>query len=427
MREKTSGDQRKRRGRRLAAAALTIVYCLTAALSGCGASDAVSDAPAETAAAASTAASPQEEAGKNAKDSTEEKTEESAWNAGPAAVPAFSDFFSDAGAEAVDPADERAQLAGLKDAGRDAEQNADRDVEQNADQGVDQDTGRELGVWTVYWDPDGAVRTISLNRDLIDSVSIFAAYYPDGKTLTLPKASEDCAEHMASMSALQKIPRWLSVVNDTESEEKSVDLLRNLFADAEQTAASIVGMAEKYDCSGVEIDFEKLREDLSLWDQFIGFEEKLQELCGKEKLSLRVVLEAATPVNQIRLPAGPEYVVMCYNLHGSGTEPGPKADAAFLTELAQKFEPLGNVSYALANGGYAFAASGKAEQVPPEELMSLLKEHEAKPERDEGSGALQFDDGSRTVWYADARTLAFWAGVLDSAAQRTVPVSLWKL
>ena len=423
MREKTSRDQRKRRGRRLAAAALTIVYCLAAALSGCGASDALPDASSETASAASAEASSQTGA--------ETKAEENTGSAGTAAVPVFSDFFSGAEAEEVDPADEQAQLAGLKEAGRIAEgnagQTAEGDASQAAGQNAGQDTGRELGVWTVYWDPDGAVRTISLNRGLIDSVSIFAAYYPDGKTLTLPKASEDCAEHMASMSALQKIPLWLSVVNDTESEEKSVDLLRNLFADAEQTAASIVGMAEKYDCAGVEIDFEKLREDLSLWDQFIGFEEKLQELCGKEKLSLRVVLEAATPVNQIQLPAGPEYVVMCYNLHGSGTEPGPKADAAFLTELAQKFEPLGNVSYALANGGYAFAASGKAEQVPPEELMSLLKEHEAKPERDEGSGALQFDDGSRTVWYADARTLAFWAGVLDSAAQRTVPVSLWKL
>lgn len=381
MRGKTNRDQRKRRGRRLAAAALTIVYCLTAALSGCGASAAVPAASSETTAAASAAASSQDGAS--------------------AAVEA----------EEGDPADEAAQLAGLKEAGHDAPQAADR----------------KLCVWTVYWDHDDAVRTISRNRDLIDSVSIFAAYYPDGKTLTLPKESEDCAEHMASVSSLQRIPRWLSVVNDTEREEKSVDLLRSLFADAEQTAASIVEMAEKYDCSGVEIDFEKLRDDLALWDQFVEFEKKLLEFCGKENLPVRIVLEAATPVNQVQLPPGPEYVVMCYNLHGSGTEPGPKADAVFLKKMVQKFEPLGNVSYALANGGYAFASSGRAEQVPPDALGSLLKEHGAKPERDEGSGALHFADGSRTVWYADARTLAFWAETLDYAAQRTVPVSLWRL
>lgn len=305
-----------------------------------------------------------------------------------------------------DPADEGKQLSALKSLGGD------------------------VYVWAAYWDLAGTVRTISRNREVIDGVGIFAAWYPDGEHLVLSDDAVTAARHLSSLDDADRRPCYLTIVNDTEKEQKSVSLLERLIGDSEETertADSIAEMAEEYDCDGVEIDFEKIRKDMPLWDKFILFEEKMMQRCEEKGLTLRILLEPSTPVEKIDFPDGPEYVVMCYNLYGAGTEPGPKADAEFLYELASKYESLGNVSYALANGGYDFSASDEIVSVKPSEINMLISDHKATPIRDTGSGALTFTYGSHTVWYADAGTLKYWAEILDRASGRTVNISLWRL
>lgn len=290
--------------------------------------------------------------------------------------------------------------------------------------------GRSLTTWTVYWDTGGAVRTLSQNADRIDSVGLFAAYYPDGKTLTLPEKMASTAGQLKTSSTAKKIPRYLSVVNDTEDEEKSVALVENLIgqpSQAEASADAIVGMAKAYGCDGVEIDFEKIRKNTALWADFIYFENVLISRCQANQLKLRIVLETLTPVESLSLPSGPEYVVMCYNLYGSGTKPGPKANAKFLKETAGRFEKLGNVTYALANGGFDFVGTKQAKAVTEDEAAALMKKYHAKAKRDPSSGALSFKYDTHTVWFADAKTLSVWAKALDRGAGRTVPVALWRL
>ncbi|WP_205960827.1 glycoside hydrolase family 18 protein [Pseudoramibacter porci] len=290
--------------------------------------------------------------------------------------------------------------------------------------------GRSLTTWTVYWDGGGAVRTLAQNTDRIGSVGAFAADYPDGKTLNLPEKSADIIGQLKTSSTLKKMPVYLSVVNDTEKEEKSVALLKRLIGTPEQaeaTATSIVDMAQDYQCDGVEIDFEKIRKDRALWARFIDFENRLIAQCNASNLKLRIVLETLTPVENIQLPSGPEYVVMCYNLYGNGTKPGPKADVKFLKETAGRFEKLGNVTYALANGGFDFVGSKQAKAVTVDEAAALMKKYSAKPKRDRASGALVFQYDKHTVWYADAKTLSIWAKALDQRASRKVPVALWRL
>ncbi|WP_295364031.1 glycosyl hydrolase family 18 protein [uncultured Pseudoramibacter sp.] len=290
--------------------------------------------------------------------------------------------------------------------------------------------GRTLGTWTVYWDGGGAVRTLAKNAGRIDSVGVFAADYPDGKTLTLPEKSASTVGQIKASETLKQMPVYLSVVNDTKDEEKSVTLLNHLIgtsSQAEASANAIVDMAKSYNCDGVEIDFEKIRKDTALWARFVDFENRLIAECNANGLKLRIVLETLTPMESINLPSGPEYVVMCYNLYGNGTKPGPKADRAFLKETAGRFEKLGNVTYALANGGFNFKGSQQAEAVTADEAAALMKKHDAKPKRDKDSGALYFKYGSHTVWYADAKTLSTWAETLDQAANRKVTVALWRL
>lgn len=289
---------------------------------------------------------------------------------------------------------------------------------------------RKVTVWTAYWDSSGAARTISRNRNRIDGVSLFAAWYPDGTTLTLSQESRSLAEHLSSIEEVNEIPRFLCIVNDTDDEAKSVSLLQNLLRDTAQqtkTIDGIIEMAKTYHFSGIDLDFENIRDDLDLWEKFCQFASGLQTRCTEEELSFRILLEPRAPVDQINLPSGPEYVVMCYNLCGIGTDPGPKADASFLIRTAEKFEALGQVSYALANGGFEFKDSGEVKAVADTDIPSLIDSWGSEPVRDSASGALYIRSGKNTLWYADARTLEFWADTLDSAAGRTVDINLWKI
>ena len=402
--------------RRFAATACMLTCFASYLLSGCGASDRL----AGPAAASGSSSVPAAE-GMSFPDDGDERTadeERMASTAGADASGAsaehqntteedsFYHYFTQDDGAPSDPADEEKQLSALKSLGGD------------------------VYVWAAYWDIAGTVRTISRNRESIDRVGIFAAWYPDGENLVLSNDAISAARHLSSLDDADGQPRYLTIVNDTEKEQKSVSLLKRLIGDsekAERTADSIAEMAEKYDFAGVEIDFEKIRKDMQLWDNFILFENRMMQQCKEKGLTLRILLEPSTPVEKIDFPGGPEYVVMCYNLYGSGTEPGPKADADFLSEMVSKYESLGNVSYALSNGGYDFSAADGTVPVKPSGINALISDHQASPVRDAGSGALNFTYGSHTVWYADAGTLQYWAEILDRASGRTVDISLWRL
>lgn len=380
--------------RRRPAAALMLACIFSLIASGCGSSS-VSRSTSAYGSSGVVSSSAPVSGEESASDSTEDAEEND-----------FYSYFTQEEGQPSDPADDAEQLEALKSLGGD------------------------VFVWTAYWDLEGTARTISRNADLIDRVGIFAAWYPDGKNLSLDDNAIAAARHLSALDESDEISRYLTIVNDTDSEEKSISLLEGLISDADEaakTADSIVQMAEKYDCSGIEIDFEKIRSDVQLWNKFIIFEEKMMKQCEEKGLRLRVLLEPSTPTDKIDLPEGPEYVVMCYNLYGIGTEPGPKADAVFLTEIAQKYEPLGNVSYALSNGGYDFSSTDKTVSVKPSKINTLISENNTAPIRDAGSGALRFTYGSHTVWYADADTLRYWAEILNKASGRTVDVSLWRL
>lgn len=177
----------------------------------------------------------------------------------------------------------------------------------------------------------------------------------------------------------------------------------------------------------MEIDYEKIRGDLDLWKKFIVFEKDLISLCQQNSLKLRIVLETSTPVEELNFPDGASYSVMCYNLYGSGMEPGPKADVEFLTGIAAKFDALPGISYALANGGFDFDGGEAVEQLTSAEAAQLAEDKNATPVRDKENGALTFSYDSHTVWYADEDTLVFWQKALEEAVGEPVNIDLWRI
>ena len=286
---------------------------------------------------------------------------------------------------------------------------------------------RQLYLWSVYWDNKASLTSVYQHAGKIAALGDFAASYTKKNRLFLPAASQELAKRVRQFS-VAKLPVYLTVVNDRPNDLKSLELLQSLLETPEsrkQAVQEIVSLAKSQRFSGVALDFEKIRGDLSLWRKFISFEEELQTRCQKSGLQLRVVLESSTP-KAVKLPKGPDYVVMCYNLYYSGTKPGPKADKAFLKQVARKFKQLPNVSYALANGGFDFKGKSAA-ALTSNQVAALLDQKKAIPKRDAESGAMHFKYGLHEVWYADSTTLAEWAKTLDQASGRQVAISLWRI
>lgn len=290
-------------------------------------------------------------------------------------------------------------------------------------------------IWVTYWGQDGAEEILTGIEGKISEICLFGALFDEeGK----PYIHQNTLELTERLRKEDTSELYLTFVNDWVLAEKSLlkdtELLYQLISTesgAASHAETILDMTEEAGCDGIEIDYERIRKDMELWSYFQYFLEILSDGAEERGLSLRVLLEPGIPVEEISLPEGPEYVVMCYNLHGNGTEPGPKADEAFLISLVDKFSTLPNVGYALANGGFLWDQEGNVESITTLEAASLAAANEVSPVRDEASGALYYtfqrDGGMSTVWYADGETLRRWSGILREQAGQETPVSIWRM
>lgn len=296
----------------------------------------------------------------------------------------------------------------------------------------------ELTVWSTYWDGANDMDELKETATEVDAVSLFAAYFQDGK-VAIPEASTRMLGKLRRREATAEKTVYLSVVNDVTENGKNIqkdtEILWKVLGTeeaAQNHAEELVKLAADNGFDGIEIDYEKIRKDMDLWAAFLNFEEKLLALADEAGLKVRIVLEPSTPVEQLDFPEGADYVVMCYNLCGGGTDPGPKADNAFLAQLYEKFHALPGISYALANGGYLWeTGTQSAVQCRAAEAKALAEKTGATPARDPASGALYFSctDGQKqyTVWYADDETLVQWADQLSALAGGNVSVSLWRI
>ena len=299
------------------------------------------------------------------------------------------------------------------------------------------DRAGALTVWTAYWDCEDDIETLREEHDRLAAVSLFAAYFEDD-TLVVPEATRRMADKLRRGESTRNLTRYLSVVNDVvrsgKTTQKDTEILHTLLDDpaaAQNHAAELVALARELECGGIEIDYEKIRSDLDLWDSFLRFEALLIQEAQAAGLAVRIVLEPSTPVEQLDLPQGADYVVMCYNLYGGGTGPGPKADLAFLQSLWNKFSGVPNLSFALANGGYDWEEGSTAPTALTGEEAALLAAQAQKVTRDPDSGGVTFSytqqGKTHTVWYADGETLAAWTDCLKQSSGGPVDVSLWRL
>ena len=278
------------------------------------------------------------------------------------------------------------------------------------------------GAWIPYWDYPDAIGEIDLADGSLETVVAFAAVFDGGGNpflLDQMTQCQDCLNILYSESHTV----YLSVVNDMEVEDgvfdgKSVPLLRTLLATDESIDRHIEALMRLlYDsgAKGLEIDYEGIKKDVLLWARYTRFLEKLYQRTSAEGYALRAVLSWDS-ARYASFPEGPTYSVMCYNLYGLHSGPGPKADRAFLQETFDICSRLpGRVAMAFATGGFDWYQDGTIQaltQTRAEERIASAAVPKDELLRDPESGALHCtftaDGQTHELWYADGTTLAYW-------------------
>ena len=285
--------------------------------------------------------------------------------------------------------------------------------------------------WIIYWDND--IMPVLADENY-DAVILFACYYREDETLYIPEQMQVLYDNTEPYEGM----RYLSITNDVQmndgtAEQKSSEFLAGLLEDKtkwNQRINDLINAANRFNANGIEIDFEKV--DSSMYESYAEFLKQLCAAAEDQSMKMRVVLEYRMDTELLNLPEGPEYVVMCYNLYGYHSGPGPKADPSFLKKAADKFKNINGIGYGLANGGFEWSSGGKViRSLTSAEAETLVKQKNTVPVRDQENMALSFqwleDDGIHTVWYGDADTILYWKNVLDEYTGRDVSITLWRV
>lgn len=293
--------------------------------------------------------------------------------------------------------------------------------------------------WLAYWDLQAGVRDAKKHK--VKHNSIFAVTFNEKNELVLPEHFQsDLFSEREFLKVRKNLggKQYLAFVNDKQLGEKKfamkdIELLRTLLgteAGRLQHAQAVIAATKAGKYYGIEIDYENIWKDAAVVKDFTSFIEILGVEAQKVKLPVRVVLEPKSLPYAESFPANAEYVLMLYNLYGTHSGPGPKADAKFIERTLKKFAQVpGQKSVALATGGFRWeAGSKKVVGLTEAQAAALAKQYNAKVERDEASQALYFsyvEKKDYTVWYADRKTLEYWYGV--SVANGFKDVNLWRL
>lgn len=301
------------------------------------------------------------------------------------------------------------------------------------------DDGRKFSVWITYWDLKNIEQEISAVKDNIDNICYFAAYFNEEEKLFIPQEITDTYKLIKNKFGDNNYHSSLTFVNDLlktdgTSSLKDTELLYTLFSSTERMDShinEIINLTVNGGYDGIEIDYEGIKNDIKLWKLYLEFVNRLYKSASAKNIPVRIVLEPNVPEKELEFIQGPEYVMMCYNLYGEGTEPGPKANEKFLIQMVDKMKAFpGKVNFALSSGGYDFAENGKSKQVTEIEAETLRKEYNAAVTRDKESNCIVFtykdlQGMSHEVWYADKETLNFWYQVISKYGD--YGVTLWRI
>lgn len=270
----------------------------------------------------------------------------------------------------------------------------------------------------------------------LSSLQLFAVYFDHHDQLFYTQSFTDGLFEMVEQEDRQ-MARYLTIVNDVWLEDgttvqKDPELISRLVASEDRRRLHVdqlVHIAMQYNYTGIELDYERIKQDD--WDGFIALINALYTELRKVDKSLRVVLEPGAPIEQLSFPEGPEYVIMAYNLYGTHSHPGPKADHHFLERITMRLKHVpGHAIIALSAGGFDWKENGDIKAITEQQAWQMAAQYNISPIRDEASDSLYFhymdEMGlNHEVWFADGTTFSQWARTLrDTGYHR---IAIWRL
>ncbi|MGG2056258.1 glycosyl hydrolase family 18 protein [Lysinibacillus pakistanensis] len=292
----------------------------------------------------------------------------------------------------------------------------------------------QLSIWLPEWQKKSAFEDVKNSQQGLQDIRVFGAYFNSKDQLLLTEdAIEMLKQTQQQFNETHHV--MLTLINDyvtdnAPSVQKDSTLLHRLLQDAstrQKHIDNIMHIVEQYNLKGIEIDYEKVaKEDIPAYVLFL--EELYQQLLKKD-VTLHVVLEPRFPFD-VKLPDGPKYTVMAYNVYGYHSGPGAKATFSFLDDLMKKIEKSNqNLAIAFATGGFKWVNQGKTVAITEIEAEELLTKTQAVKQRDRASGAAYFsylDDQNmkHEVWYADQETLEKWVSYVRKKNYNNVV--LWR-
>ncbi|MBX4259546.1 glycosyl hydrolase [Clostridium estertheticum] len=298
---------------------------------------------------------------------------------------------------------------------------------------VVEEKSKNLSAWVAYWDLSSDKEIRTLDKQL-KNICYFAGSFNSNNKLVMPDKLTNYYEETKGYDYI----KYITIVNDKTNSDgssllKDTNLLKSLLSNSELRSShiqEIIDLAVKYQFDGIEIDYEQIKNDIKLWDNYILFINELYQKSEIKGLKLRVVLQPDIPFDKLNFDRGPTYVFMCYNLHGGFSKPGEKSNPKFIRQLIEKTSKIpGNKDFAIATGGFNWASNDKTTPVSEIEADRILKKYGGKIERDKDSLCLFFnykDENNikHEVWYADKITLTSWKKVI---IENGYNISIWRL
>ncbi|PQP89182.1 glycosyl hydrolase [Paenibacillus sp. AR247] len=294
-----------------------------------------------------------------------------------------------------------------------------------------------LTAWVVDWQWESGLTDAGELGKALSRVQAFAAYFDESDQPYFTKAFQEALPQIRETAEAAGIGELnLTLVNDIVRRDgsespKDSELVSRLVSTKEareKHIAEIEALLDQYSFQGVEIDYERIPD--KDWGYMTAFYRELYERMHAKGKSLRIVLESRAPVETLKLPEGPEYVMMAYNLYGTHSGPGPKADKAFLKKLAKRMTAVPGVkTIAIAAGGFDWHGD-QVTAITEQQAVKIRYTNGSELKRDAASGSLHYqytDDKNvkHTVWYADGSTLTSWIDTLRQAGISHVAV--WRL
>lgn len=296
----------------------------------------------------------------------------------------------------------------------------------------------DISAWVVDWDLKRGIEEVESTSVALSSIQLFAAYFNEEDNVFLNEKSikvMDKSKEELEGQGLKNL--YLTVVNDIvfqdgKSIQKDSNLISRIMKNEEKRKGHIEELVKLVDNEkfvGIELDYEKIESDV--WDEYALFIEELGvelEEIGKQ---LRIVLEPMTPLEEVDFPKDYEYVMMAYNLYGSHSGPGPKADKEFIKNQSKRMKGnFKNMRMAFALGGFDWVENEKVKAVTEIEAQNLVLKANSEVKRDKKSNSVYFNytddsDVKHTVWYADRETISTWMKIAYRKGMRNF--AFWRL